>query len=162
MLSGEVPRMKKILAVFAIITVFSIASAKDYFGVYLGYPGGLGGQYTVNDSLRFSLGVPFFYGGLGADASVDFLVPGGPLDKGLKWYYGGGVGIYTYGKDVSGTVYTVTALFPHFILGVDYLLSSDLSLFWEANFGLGVYAANVPGAPGYGPGYGAKLGFNFK
>ena len=135
--------MKKFLVAFVAIMIFSMASAaKDYFGVYAGYPGGLGVQYTMNDSLRIGVGIPFFYGGFGIDAAVDLFLGGDALDKAnpaLNWYYGAGLGAFYYGTSVLGASYSVIALFPHGLAGINYDLSPGLSLFFEADLGIDIF-----------------------
>ena len=160
--------MKKLgLLVAGLITVFSMAFAQgNYFGVFSGYPEAIGVQYTMNDNLRLSIGLPMFGGsgitdsgitnstiagagnaGSAVVGSVDMIMARGSFstESDMSWYYGAGVSVlysiyplYIYNTNLDKVNINVFGASGHGLLGVEWLLpDSNLGLFSEAQLGLG-------------------------
>ncbi len=153
--------MKKVLGVFVVGLALGFLSfgAAQKFGVYTGYPGGIGGHYFMGD-MRVSVGIPFFYG-FGVDASLDMIMGRGMMDMSMEnpfsYYYGGGVG----GSFYSVVGVSVMSVYPHMLAGLEFdLPGSNMSVFSEVNVGPMFSFGSLFG--GFAVGYGGKVGVNFR
>jgi len=147
--------MRKAVLIAGLMMALSFASAKSYFGVFMGYPEAIGVQYTMDSGMRFSLGVPFFTG-FGVAGSVDMILGGGSLDvenMDLSYYYGAGASAF------FRTFYGVSDIGfnAHGLAGIEWMLpNSNLGIFSELQLGLeyGTYS-------NFGPFFGGRFGVNF-
>ncbi len=148
--------MKKVLVIAGLMMALSFASAKSYFGVFTGYPEALGLQYTMDNNMRFSLGLPIF-GGFGVAGSVDMLMGSGALGvegMDLDYYYGAGASAFFVSYSVLGSDFGVNG---HGLAGIEWMLpESNIGIFWELQ--LGVQFGSLTK---FGPFYGGRLGVNF-
>ncbi len=151
--------MKKLgLLVAGLITVFSMAFAQgNYFGVFSGFPEAIGVQYTMNNNLRLSVGLPVF-GGFGVAGSVDMIMARSPfnmrMNMDMSWYYGAGASAYFTNYYFWGSAFGANG---HGLLGVEWALpNSNLGLFSEAQLGIG-----FDSVLGLSPIFGGRVGVNF-
>ncbi|WP_457637273.1 hypothetical protein [Oceanithermus sp.] len=148
--------MRKILVIAGLVMALSFASAKGYFGVFAGYPETLGAQYTMDNNMRFSLGLPFF-GGFGVVGSADMILGSGPLGvegMDLSYYYGAGASAFFVSYPIIGSDFGLNG---HGLAGLELMLpNSNLGIFWELQLGVGYGSLT-----GFWPFYGGRLGVNF-
>ena len=147
--------MRKALLIVGLMMALSFASAKAYFGVFAGYPEAIGVQYTMDNGMRFSLGLPVF-GGFGVAGSVDMILGSGDLDvesMDLSYYYGAGASAFFvsyYGASDIG-------FNAHGLAGIEWMLpDSNLGIFGELQLGVeyGTYRHLRPF-------FGGRFGVNF-
>jgi len=148
--------MRKALLVAGLMMVLSFASAKAYFGVFTGYPEAIGVQYTMDNNMRFSLGLPA-YGGFGVAGSVDMLLGGAPLDvegMDLSYYYGAGASAFFANYYGYGSAFGMNG---HGLAGIEWMLpNSNLGIFTELQLG-----AEYDSYYKFGPFFGGRFGVNF-
>ncbi|WP_456410130.1 hypothetical protein [Oceanithermus sp.] len=148
--------MRKALFVAGLVLVFSFASAKAYFGVFSGYPEAIGVQYTMNNNMRFSIGLPA-YGGFGVAGSVDMIMGGDALDiEGidLRYYYGAGASAFFTNYTLYGSAFGFNG---HGLAALEWMVpNTNFGIFSEIQLG-----AEYDTYFGFGPFYGGRFGVNF-
>ncbi len=145
--------MRKALFVAGLMLVLSFASAKAYFGVFSGYPEAIGVQYTMDNNMRFSVGMPYAWG-FGIAGSADMILGSGPIDMegiDLSYYYGAGASAVMY-------IPSDFAVNGHGLAGVEWMVpNTSFGVFWEMQLGVEFKTwGNF-----IGPFYGSRLGVNF-
>jgi len=148
--------MRKALLVTGLMMVLSFASAKAYFGIFTGYPEAIGVQYTMDNGMRFSLGLPVF-GGFGVAGSVDMMLGGDALDVeglDLSYYYGAGASAFFTNYAIYGNAFGFNG---HGLAGIEWMLpDTNIGVFTEIQLG-----AEYDTYFGFGPFVGGRFGVNF-
>lgn len=155
--------MKK--ALFGLLALSAVSTAAaDSVGGYLGT--GAGVYYrqdlTVNSSVRYALNlnaVNLFRGGslaLGGDVAYLGQIRTGASLAGFNPYYGLGLG-----AEVSLGSTTGLAVYPHGLLGLEYQITTPLSVFVEGSVGP-YLSLGTSGGLGFDLlGFGARVGVNY-
>ncbi|WP_102126390.1 hypothetical protein [Deinococcus planocerae] len=154
--------MKK--ALFGLLALSAVSTAAaDSVGGFLGTSSGLyyRQDLTVNSSVRYALNldaVNLFRGGsLGIGGDVAYLgtIRSGANLAGFNPYYGLGLG-----ASVSLGSNNAVAVYPHGLLGLEYQVTTPLSVFVEGS--LGPSLAIGDGGLGFNfLGFGARVGLNY-
>ncbi|WP_216321304.1 hypothetical protein [Deinococcus aestuarii] len=153
--------MKKALLGLLALSAVSTAAA-DSVGGFLGTSSGVyyRNDLTVNSSVRYSLNlnaVNLFRGGslgLGGDVAYLGQFPGGQALAGFNPYYGLGLG-----ADISLGSNNQLYVYPHGLLGLEYQITTPISVFVEGS--VGPYLGLADGGLDLGLGYSARLGLNY-
>lgn len=163
--------MNKALAGLLVLGLSSTASA-DKVGAYL-----FGVQYTQQQSggnaLRYGLGVPAVSvfrgnGAVSVSGDVSYLMPLSSLTStgtsaGTNVYVGAGLGLGATIGRVGGVAYTNLAVVPAALLGVEFDLNRDFSVFVEGSLGYGISVGASTAGASVGAGFqpGLRLGVNY-
>jgi hypothetical protein len=163
--------MKKFFLPVATLVLLSTAHASQKIGVFV-----LGAQYerdlNASDSIRFGLGLPLAAvtnggGALALSGDVAFLRHKGSSTNTIQPYYGAALGLATVlGSDQNVAVGGVV-LYPNVLGGLNFNVTSTVSLFAEGSVGpQAIFAAvsdgtNRASGTQIGLGYGVRLGMNY-
>lgn len=153
--------MKKALLGLLALTAVSTAAA-DSVGGFIGTGAGVyyRNDLTATSSVRYALNlnaVNLFRGGslgLGGDVAYLGQFPGGQTLAGFNPYYGLGLG-----ADVSLGSNNELSVYPHGLLGLEYQITTPISVFVEGSVGPSLALAD--GGLDLGFGYGARIGVNY-
>lgn len=153
--------MKKALLGLLALSAVSTAAA-DSVGGYLGTGAGVyyRNDLTATSSVRYALNlnaVNLFRGGslgLGGDVAYLSAIQSGAALAGFNPYYGLGLG-----ADVSLGSNNAVSVYPHALAGLEYQVTTPLSVFVEGSVGPSLALAD--GGIGLGFGFGARVGVNY-
>lgn len=153
--------MKKALLGLLALSAVSTAAA-DSVGGYVGT--GAGVYYrqdlTTTSSVRYALNlnaVNLFRGGslgLGGDVAYLNAIQSGAALAGFNPYYGLGLG-----ADVSLGSSNEVSVYPHVLAGLEYQVTTPVSVFVEGS--VGPYLGLADGGLNLGVGFGARVGVNY-
>jgi hypothetical protein len=149
--------MKKVLLILVSslsLMTLSSADARSFFGIRFGFPE-LGVQFGSTNVFGRNVGgrltADFGYYNnailVGGDILYYLTIPTPGVSFDLDFYVGGGLGV-GFLTNNNGVGYNI-----HFVLGLEFLFTRDLSLFFEAR---------PVGYGNFGYYYGGALGVNFR
>ncbi|BDP42753.1 hypothetical protein DAETH_27220 [Deinococcus aetherius] len=154
--------MKK--ALFGLLALSAVSTAAaDSVGGFIGTGAGVyyRNELTVNSSVRYALNlnaVNLFRGGslaLGGDVAYLGQIRSGATLAGFNPYYGLGLG-----ADVSLGSNNYISVYPHGLLGLEYQVTTPLSIFVEGSVGPSLSIGN--GGLNFDfLGFGARVGVNY-